>query len=233
MIVTIHQPHYLPWMGYLGKILLADAFVLLDTVQYVKNEWQNRNRVRTSKGWQWLTVPVEYHYPQTILDTRINNRAPWRRKHLKTLRQLYGKAAHFEQQFVFFERLYDRSWDRLVALNLEILRQLMKVLDVQVPIHLASEMDIEETHPTGRLIEICGKLGASVYLSGPSGRDYLEVERFEKAGLGLQFQAYQHPTYEQLYPGFEPYMAVIDLLFCHGPEEARRLIESGNRVEPA
>ena len=232
MIVTIHQPQYLPWMGYFGKILLADAFIVLDTVQYVKNEWQNRNRLRTSGGWQWITVPVEYHFPQSILETRINNREPWRRKHLKTLRQLYGKAPFFSEYVEFFESLYGRSWDRLAALNSEIISYLMRQLRIDVPVYRASDLNVEETDPTGRLVEICLRLGASAYLSGANGRNYLQVDRFREAGLALQFQAFDHPTYEQQFSGFQSHLSVVDALFCHGAERTRELIETGNRVEP-
>ncbi|HEQ60092.1 MAG TPA: hypothetical protein ENN74_00625 [Firmicutes bacterium] len=233
VIVTIHQPQYLPWLGYFGKILMADAFVLLDTVQYVKNEWQNRNRLRTPQGWQWITVPVEYHFPQSLLDTRINNREPWRRKHPKTLRQLYGKAPCFAEHFDYFDALYARPWERLAELNCEVVAQLMKTFDIQVPVYRASELIVKETHPTGRLIEICRRLGASGYLSGANGRNYLEVERFHKAGLELRFQAFVHPTYEQQYPGFESHLSALDALFCCGAEQTRSLIEKGNRVEEA
>ncbi len=231
MIVAIHQPQYLPWMGYLGKILLADAFVILDTVQYVKNEWHNRNRIRTAEGWQWITVPVEYHFPQTILETRINNRQPWRRKHGKMLQQLYGKAPFFSEHFEYFQSLYGQPWDRLAELNSEVIAHLMKTLGIDVPVCFASQLKVKATDPTGRLVEICRRLGATLYLSGANGRNYLQVEQFRQAGLELRFQGFVHPVYEQQYPGFESHLSVIDALFCCGAQRTRVLIESGNRVE--
>lgn len=230
MIVAIHQPQYIPWLGYFGKMMLADAFVLLDTVQYVKNEWINRNRLRTPQGWQWLTVPVEYRFPQTILETHINHRVAWQRKHGKTLQQLYGKAPFFSDYSGYFEDLYEKSWDSLTTLNVEIIGYLMKRLGISIPVYRAAEMDILDRNPTGRLIEICRQLGATTYLSGAVGRDYLEIEQFEQAGLRLRFQAFQPPVYEQVFPGFEAGLSVVDLLFCQGEENARRLIASDNRM---
>jgi hypothetical protein len=230
MIVAIHQPQYLPWMGYFGKILLSDAFVILDTVQYVKNEWQNRNRLRTPQGWQWITVPVEYHYPQTILETRINQRQPWARKHVNTLRQLYSKAPYFKSLFPAYKAVYQRHWESLAELNVELLYVLLEQLGIQRTLYRSSQMNIQSEDPTGRLIEICAGFDASTYLSGENGRHYLDRYRFEEAGLSLGFQAFDHPTYTQLHPGFESHLSIVDALFCQGPQETMRLIQSGNQL---
>lgn len=231
MIVAIHQPLYLPWPGFFGKILQADAFVILDTVQYVKNEWENRNRIRTPEGWQWLTVPVEYRFPQSILETRINNRVPWQRKHLKTLRQLYGKAPCFSEIIPHLEPVYERSWERLAELNLELIRRILSLLGVEKPLYRASELDLQAFDATDRLIQICSKLGASVYLSGSQGRVYMDLERFAQSGIQVKFQSFAPPHYTQAYSGFEPALSTVDMLFCLGPEATWRGIASGNRME--
>jgi hypothetical protein len=231
MIVAIHQPLYLPWLGFFGKILQSDAFVILDTVQYVKNEWENRNRVRTPEGWQWLTVPVEYRFPQSILETRINNREPWQRKHLKTLRQLYGKAPCFSEIIPHLEPVYERSWERLAELNLELIRRILNLLGVEKPLYRASEMNIPASDSTDRLIRICSKLDASVYLSGSQGRVYMDLERFSRSGIEVKFQGFEHPRYTQAYPGFESALSTVDMLFCAGPASVKKGILEGNRVE--
>lgn len=231
MICAIHQSHYLPWQGYLGKVLAADVFVVLDTVQFVKNEWMNRNRVRTAEGWTWLTVPVHYRFPQTILDTKISREHPWGKKHLKTLGQLYSKAPYFEQYCGFFEDLYARCWERLADLNMEAFRFLLDTMAIRTEIHRASEINISNEDATGRLVDICKELGAETYLAGQLGRNYMDVEQFERAGIEVRFQRFEAIPYPQVYPGFEPALSSVDALLCCGPTKTRELIERGSRFE--
>ena len=110
MIVAIHQPQYLPWLGYFDKIRRADAFCFLDNVQYKKNDWQNRNRLKTAQGWQWLTVPVHYRYPQKISEVTINNAAKWKNKHLQALISNYSRAPFFKEISDIFEKAYSEHW---------------------------------------------------------------------------------------------------------------------------
>ncbi len=231
MIVTIHQPNFLPWLGYFGKIRMADIFVILDTVQYVKNEYHNRNRLRTPEGWQWLTVPVHYQFPQSILDTRTDERQPWRQKHPKTIKQLYGKAPFFKEISPLLLPLYKEPWNQLAELNVEIIIRLMKILSINVPVYRASDLKIRQDNPTGRLIRICQLFEADTYLSGANGREYLEREQFSKAGLELKFQGFEHPEYPQRFRGFEPYMSAVDALFCVGAGQTAELIREYSRME--
>src|SRR5437660_11263510 len=121
MRIAIHQPQYLPWLGYLDKLDRADVFVVLDTVQFKKNEWQNRNRIRTAQGWQYLTVPVLHEFPQRLDQVRINNQIDWRRKHLTALEIHYRKAPHYDRYVPAFRALYSRDWERLAPLNTEMI----------------------------------------------------------------------------------------------------------------
>lgn len=216
MIAAIHQPQYLPWIGYFDKLDHADVFVLLDNVQYKKNEWQNRNRIRTSQGWQWVTVPVLYKYPEKINAVKINNTVDWRRKHVNALVSNYSRAPFFKEYFGFFEEIFSLPWEYLAEINIHIIRYLNKILEINKEILLASQLSLRE-EPNERLIDICEHVHADAYLSGRDGAKYMDPEKFAQAKIQILFQDFHHPVYSQLYTIFEPYMSVIDLLFNQGP----------------
>ncbi|HZS94972.1 MAG TPA: WbqC family protein [Chloroflexota bacterium] len=215
MRVTIHQPQFLPWLGYLDKIDQADVFVALDTVQFKKNEWQNRNRIRTAAGWQWLTVPVRHRFGQRVADVRIDQTSHWRGRHLRALAIHYAKAPNRERYWDELCALYRRPWERLVDLNLEIVRWLMRAFGITTPIRLASEWNLRE-EPTDRLIDICRAVGAKYYLCGTGADAYLDRARFEASGVELEMQRFRHPIYRQCYEPFVPGLSAIDLLFACG-----------------
>jgi hypothetical protein len=217
MRVTIHQPQYLPWLGYFDKIDQADCFVVLDNVQFKKNEWQNRNRIRTATGWQWLTVPVLHKFPQLITEVGVDNAAPWGRKHFQALISNYHAAPFFASHRPFFEDLYARRWDRLVDLSLAALRYLITALGIETRVVLASELTTEGTS-TARLVSICRALGADTYISGAGAHDYLDSGLFESAGIRVEFQEFRCPKYPQQFDGFEPNLSVVDLLLNCGDD---------------
>ena len=219
MIVAIHQPQYLPWLGYFDKMDQADAFCHLDNVQFKKNEWQNRNRIRTADGRQWLTVPVFHRFPQSIDAVEIDNRKPWAKKHLRALAVHYGGAPFFDDHIPFFEETYSRHWRRLADLNIHIIDYLRDALGMGDKSAVrASDLSLTNDDPTGRLIDICRHFGADAYLSGQDGARYMDMAAFQQQGLDVMFQAYPHPAYRQRYPGFESHLSVVDLLFNHGPD---------------
>ncbi len=224
MKIAVHQPQYMPWMGYFDKMEQSDIFVILDDVQYKKNEWQNRNKIRTPDEWQWITVPVEYSFGQKIEDIRINNRSNWRKKHIKSLSLNYSKAEYFSKYFGIFEKILSREWVSLCDLNVYVINEFRKVLGIGSDIIKSSGLGIN-TSSTRRLVDICKDLGGDTYISGPGGRDYLEENIFEENGIKLIYQAYEHPEYKQVYKGFYPYMSVIDLLFCEGPGSLDKIKE--------
>ncbi len=215
MIIAVHQPQYLPWLGYFDKIDQADIFVILDNVQFKKNEFQNRNRIKTSQGWQWITVPVKYRFPEKIGEVKINNEVDWRRKHHTALISNYNRSAYFKDYSDFFEDLYKRDWILLANLNIYVIEYVIKQLKIDTKIIKASDLELSND-PTQRLIDICKGLGADTYLAGAGGREYMDADSFEKSGINLIFQEFQHPVYKQLYGKFEPYMSMVDLLFNHG-----------------
>ncbi len=215
MLITIHQPQYLPWLGYLDKIDKADVFVILDNVQFKKNEWQNRNRIKTAQGCQWITVPVLYRLPEKINEVRINNKTNWSRKHLQALITNYSKSTYFDNYKSFFEDIFSRSWDHLVDVNIEIIKFLIIALELKTKLVMASDLKLRE-EPTERLIDICKTLNGNKYLAGKDGNKYMNLELFDKEGIEVIFHDFKHPVYNQLFGDFEPYLSAIDLLFNCG-----------------
>ena len=215
MRVTIHQPQFLPWLGYLDKIDRADLFVVLDTVQFKKREWQNRNRIRTSQGWQWVTVPVLDNYREKLNQVRINQKLEWREKHLRAMEIHYSRAPYLGRFLGGLRNLYRSSWDRLADFNLAVLRWLLDAFGISTPLQLASEMRLRE-EPTDRLIDICRAFGASHYLAGVGAQAYMDMAKFEASGVHLELQEFKHPAYTQCYEPFVPGMSAIDLLLTCG-----------------
>jgi len=216
MIVAVHQPQYLPWLGYFDKIDKADIFVLLDAVQFKKNEWQNRNKIKTAQGWQWLTVPVMYKYPQLINEVTINNKVNWQHKQRQAILSNYKKAPHYEMLEGFFENLFASSWQLISRLNIEIVKRLVQILGIDKPLYVASEIGQFPHDPDDRLIAITKHFGADTYLAGSGGREYMDLEKYDKSGIRVIFQDFKHPVYDQLFGEFEPFMSVIDLIYNHG-----------------
>lgn len=218
MVVSIHQPQYLSWLGYFSKIDRCDKFVLLDNVQFKKNEWQNRNRIKTAEGWQWITVPVLHKFLQKISDVEINNTVQWGKKHLNALVTNYSKAPFYNEYIGFFEQTYSQEWKYLADINIHIIHYLVKALGISdTELVMASSLESREG-PTERLIDLCKQLGGDEYLSGKDGAKYMDLEEFEKEGVGVIFQDYKYPQYPQLFGSFEPYMSILDLLFNCGSE---------------
>jgi hypothetical protein len=227
MIVAVHQPQYLPWLGYFDKIDRADVFVLLDTVQYKKNEWQNRNRIKTADGWQWLTVPVTYKFPQRINEVVINNRDRWQHQHRQAILSNYRKAPCWERLVPFLEEILTPTWEYLAPLNIFVVRRLAVILGIATPLYVASELPVFPEDPDERLIAIVKHFGADTYLAGSGGRDYMDLDRYAQSGIEVLFQEYHHPVYEQQFGAFEPFMSVLDLLFNHGQESLKILRGKG------
>lgn len=219
MIVTIHQPEHLPWLGFFHKADQADVLVLLDTVQFRKNYVQNRNRILGAGGPMWLTVPVlvKGHMSGTIASLRINNEVDWRAKHWKSLQHSYGRHPFFAEYREFFEGFYRRRWELLCTLNMAAIDFLLAALSLRKKIIKASDLPVEGAS-TELLLAICRHLGATVYLSGPTGRAYLNESSFAQAGIVVRYHQFQHPVYPQLRAKeFVSHLSVVDLLFNAGP----------------
>ncbi len=217
MIVAVHQPQYLPWLGYFDKMDRADVFVLLDTVQFKKNEWQNRNRIKTASGPQWLTVPVTYRFPQRIGEVGINNRERWQHRQRQAILTNYRQAPCWDFPAPLIEELLTPAWERLSLLNIASVAGLAKLLGISTPLFVASELPGFPEDPDRRLIAIVKHFGADTYLAGGGGRDYMDLDLYRQSGINVAFQEYRHPVYEQRFGPFVPFLSVLDLLFNHGP----------------
>jgi len=218
MIVAVHQPQYMPWLGYFDKMDRADVFVLLDTVQFKKNEWQNRNRIKTADGPRWLTVPVTYKFPQRIHEVGVNNRERWQHQQRQALLSNYRKAPCWDAVSPLLEEVFAREWEFLAPLNIFVVKRLAGLLGIRTPVHVASELPAFPEQPDERLIAIAKHFGADAYLAGGGGRGYMDLDRYRENGIKVVFQEYRHPVYEQRFGAFEPFLSVLDLLFNHGSE---------------
>ena len=217
MYLTIHQPEFLPWLGFFHKISLAETIVILDDIQYRHQYFQNRNKIRTKDGWTWLIVPVQ-HQPLDewqIRTVEIDNKIRWQRKIFGSIEVNYSKCPYFEDYWPKLKEIIQRDFPRLVDLNMEIIRYLFRAFGLNREIRYSSEFGI--TSKKGDLVfDICKAAGASMYISGISGKDYLDLTRFTEAQIQVVFQEFQHPVYQQRYSPFIPCMSSIDLLFNHG-----------------
>jgi hypothetical protein len=219
MIVSINQPAYLPWLGYFERIAVSDLHVVLDHVQFEKNSFTNRNKARTKEGSTWLTVPLATKGrfgDLAIASLEIAPNDPWARKHWTTLKMNYGKAPHFRQFAQAYEALYAQPWPAFMPMARAFLGQHLRDLGITTPLRYSSELG--STDAKGELVlNLCRATGATTYLSGALGRNYLDESTFTAAGLGVRYQDYAHPAYAQCQPGFEPGMGILDLIFNHGP----------------
>ena len=218
MILTAHQPMYLPWLGLFHKIAVADKFVFLDTVQYPRGKtenYSNRNKIKTPNGPLWLTVPVRTagKEGQLYTETEIDNSQPWKKKHWNSIRINYSKAPYFSRYSSWFETFYSHEWSLLSDANLKMLYFLLGELGIGTEVIVASSQLHLEGEKSDLVLDMCKKLGASTYIFGALGRDYADVVKFTENNVRAVFQEYAHPVYRQLYGRFEPYLSVIDLMF--------------------
>jgi len=228
LIVAVHQPQYLPWLGYFDKMDQADAFCYLDNVQFKKNEWQNRNRLKTAQAWQWLTVPVRYRFPQKINEVAVNEAVKWQHKHIQALITNYKKAIYFDDYFPIFESVLKQDFKSISDLNIHMIAKIRGLLGINnKPVVRASELSLSED-PTGRLIDVCKHFGGDTYLAGQDGANYMDMKQFERSGIKVITQKFEHPKYLQCFGDFQSHMSIIDLIFNCGPESLS-IIRTGRR----
>ena len=227
MILTAHQPVYLPWLGLFHKIALAETFVYFDQVQYLPKDWMNRNKIRTKSGSIWLTVPVlrKGYRDLKTSEIEINNSIDWQKKHLRSISLNYKKSPYFENYIPFFEDVYSKKWKFLGELNEYMLKWFLDELGIKVNFLNANDFKFQG-EKSSLILNMCKELNASTYIFGVLGKDYADVQEFEKNKIGLIFQNYNHPKYSQLYREFISHMSVIDLLFNHGPKSLEIILSN-------
>lgn len=231
MILSAHQPVYLPWLGLFHKIALADFFIVFDQVQYVPKDWISRNEIKGPNGKILLTVPVltKDHRTKKIIDIEINNETPWKKKHWMSIQQCYKKTKFFNSYSDFFEDVYSRDWVKLSELNFHMLKWFLDTLGIKTPVRSAGEFDFIGTK-SDLVLDMCIKLKADQYIFGAQGAQYADQQKFRENGIRLYFQSYTHPTYSQLYGEFLPNLSVLDLLFSEG-QAALDMILSCNATQ--
>ena len=219
LILTAHQPVYLPWLGLFHKISLADSFVWFDDVQYQKKDWNNRNKIKTKNGPIWLTVPVlsKEHFEKKVGRIKINNDLPWARKHLKSIQLSYSKSKYYDYYYDFFKNVYNKEWVFLSDLNLHIFKYFLNELKIEVPIVKLSDLKISG-QKSDLVLNMCKQLKANIYIFGGEGKNYADQEKFLSSGVQPIFQEYNHPEYQQIHGDFISHLSIIDLLFNCGPK---------------
>lgn len=218
MRVTIHQPEHMPWLGFFHKINMADVYVTLDNVQFRKDYFHNRNQIRAANGKTWITVPVKNKNAiQIIKDVEISYDHKWIKRYSNLIDQNYAKSPFYERYIHDLVSIIKNSYSYLCALNIDIIKFLLKNLGIQTKVVHACELQLPHCKgPTAVNWHICKALNAKTYISGISGKEYLDETPFKKDNINVEYQEFHHPIYEQLYKPFVPLMSVIDLLFNYG-----------------
>jgi hypothetical protein len=231
--VAIMQPTYLPWCGYFGLMQAVDAFIVLDSVQFAKRSWQQRNQIKTARGPLWLTVPVasKGRRDQLICEVELDQSSNFAATHRKTIEGNYNKAASFKEFAPELLNRIERPQSRLADLNIAIIEHCRALLGIDTPLLRSSAMRGNGTK-ADLLASLCKEVGATEYISPPGSKDYLdESSAFAEIGVPVRYFRYRHPEYPQLFGDFLPYMSIIDMLFNCG-ERSGELIRAGIEVSP-
>lgn len=212
-IITIHQPDFLPWLGFFDRWKNSHLLILLDDVQFIRRGWHHRDRIKTAGGSDWLTLPVlkKGKYHQEIRDVTMDTSLDWRNRLLEKIRHAYAKAPGFALTFPDIRKILEKSGDRLLTLNILLLEYCAYRLKIKTPFCLASELNVPGT-ATSRLVNLVSATEGSHYLTGTGSRAYLEENLFHAAGIKVIWQNFQHPEYPQLHGPFIPMLSVLDYL---------------------
>jgi hypothetical protein len=220
MIVSGHQPNYLPYLGFFDKLKRSDIFIVENDVQFEKQGFTNRNKIKTVDGVRWLTVPIEHvNGPLLISQVKIANKQvpDWAHRHWLTLKHNYCRASYWHDFSDFFEAAYQREWTFLVDLNMHLIKGVMNFFNIKTPLIFSSSLGAYG-RKSELIIAQCKAIGASVQLAGNGGRDYIDCKRFDEEGIKVVFQDFQAPCYDQLHGKFVSNLSVVDYLFCVGPK---------------
>ena len=235
MIVAAHQPNFIPWIGYFDKMRKADLFIVVDHVQMERQSYQNRVRIKTGAGERWITVPViQESRSERIMDKRIDNsrsgRFRWSRKMFLTLKYAYQSAPYFRDYQDGVAEIFETRWERQSELNGRLIEFCREALDIRTPMVASSTLRITGAK-SDMVLNMCREAGATAYLAGDgASRGYLDVDAFERAGIRVLWQEFEHPRYVQ-HPScgvFIPNLSAFDMLFNCGPRSAETL--RGERV---
>jgi hypothetical protein len=230
MRLAVLQPSYLPWLGYFDQIDRVDVFVYYDDVQYDKNGWRNRNRIKGPNGPVWLSVPVKHSGRglQNINEVEMDGQG-WSRKHLRSLEQFYAKAPYGRDYMPGLVELLSRPWARLADLDIAVNDAIVRWLGLDTRIVRSSSLGIEGDR-NERLIRICRHFAADRYLSGNAAKVYVDEAAFAEMGISVEWQDYSHPVYPQMHGPFVSHLSIIDLLMNAGPDSLA-ILRSGRPID--
>lgn len=233
-VLVVEQPNYVPWLGYFDLLDRADTWVWYDDVQYTRRDWRNRNRVAAGGDPIWLTIPVlgQGHREKRICEVEIDHRQPWARKHLATLRHLYGAAPHFGPVFALVEEHLAAAPALLADLTIELNESLCRLLGIEATLLRSSRLAGVQGVKEERILSICRRLRPDVYLSGPAAGAYLQPDSFTRERIELRYIAYGYDPYPR--GGWEPRtdLSILDPLFWIGPEATLELIRRRRSERP-
>ncbi len=227
------QPGYLPWLGFFDQVARSEVFVLLDDVQYTTRDWRSRNRIKTSQGWMWLTVPVfRDNYPDMLIyEARIDNTRPWRKKHWGSVERNYRKSRFFGDHADELRKFYEREWEYLADLDHELIYWFADKLGIKTKFLVSSkDLRIETDDKNERLFILCEKIGVDTLYVGAAGANYMDPELYAKRGITVIFQDYKHPVYTQLFGDFIPYLSTLDLLLNEGPRSLEIILSGSEDI---
>ena len=232
MIITIHQPEHLPWLGFFNKLSKAEVFVILDSVQFEKNYFQNRNKIMVAGNAQWLGIPVmnQGHMSGSIATTQIaaQTNPKWRQKYIQSIKMNYARHPYFDEVFPVLEEALNTDDNNLCEINIAIIKKFSEKLGYHPRFVRSSELELSGMK-SDLILDICKVVGATTYIAGPSGRDYLDMKSFEDANIKVVFNDFKHPTYSQKkVQEFVPYLSALDLFMNCGFEESAKIIIEGN-----
>jgi len=226
-IISIRQPGYLPYLGFFKKIESVDVFVFLDDVQYSRGDWDNRNKIRTSNDSAWLTVPILSKPARVLNQVKIDYSKDWLYKHKTTIKFNYENSPFFDLYWKNIESIFDKSYKKLLELNMSLIDYFLSVLQIKTETILSSTLDLNSTG-SKKLLDICKLLDADTYLSGELGKNYLDKKIFQNANIKIIFEKFHHPVYNQNNSNFLSNLSIIDLLFNEGPNSIEILKNSKN-----
>ena len=219
MVVSIHQPNYIPWLGFFNKILLSDTYVVFDDVQFPRGkDYANRNQIKTNNGKMWLTIPVIGKSDLKPWNQIEINKNGWVNKHLSNIESFYKKTPYFNEYYPEIKNIYLKDHNLLIDLTLDLIKHFLKILDKEVKIVLSSDIKTD-LKGLDKILYILKNLNATKYISGDGdgSKRYIDEKLFSDQGIELVWQNYKHPIYKQQFNEFIPYMSILDLLFNEGP----------------
>ena len=222
--VVIHQPDFIPYLGFFQRFLTADLFIVQDAVQFSKRGWTHRDKIKTQAGEAWISLNLRKH-PHTTLINQIllSEDTCWQKNHLKTLKVNYQKAPFFDEIFPLLSNIHESASPLMTDLNMQIIELLMDLFDVRLPFVFASTLGARG-RSNELLISQLKEVGATHYLSGNGARDYMQPEKFIQAGIEVVWQQFTHPVYPQQFGAFVPYLSSLDVLFNCGVTASRKIL---------